>query len=44
VNPTTFKALLRTKGAERPGRVTVKVVGTDTGDGTQTQAWGLKLS
>ncbi len=44
VNPTTFKALLRTKGAERPGKVTVKVVGTDTGDGTQTQAWGLKLS
>ena len=44
VNPTTFKALLKTKGAARPGKVTVKVVGTDTGDGTQTQAWGLKLS
>ena len=44
VNPTTFKALLQTKGAARPGKVTVKVVGTDTGDGTQTHAWGLKLS
>jgi hypothetical protein len=44
VSPTTFKALLKTKGAARPGKVTVKVLGTDTGDGTQTQAWGLKLS
>jgi hypothetical protein len=44
VDPTTFKALLPTRKAERPGRITVKVVGTDAADGTQTQTWRLRLN
>ena len=44
VSHTTFKALLATKGVDRPGRIVVRVVGTDSAGGTQTQAWRLRLN
>ena len=44
VSHTNFKALLVTKGVDRPGRIVVRVAGTDSADGTQTQAWRLRLN
>jgi flagellar hook assembly protein FlgD len=43
VDHTTFKALLPTRKALRPGRITVRAIGTDSGAGTQTQTWTLRL-
>ncbi len=44
VSHTNFKALLVTKGVDRPGRIVIRVAGTDSADGTQTQAWRLRLN
>jgi flagellar hook assembly protein FlgD len=42
LSPTTFKASYDTRRAGE-ARVVVRVQGVDTGDGTQTQSWTLRL-
>jgi hypothetical protein len=43
VDHTTFKALLPTAAALRPGRITIRAIGTDSGAGVQSQTWALRL-
>jgi flagellar hook assembly protein FlgD len=43
LNETTFRVVLKTKAAGKPGEMKVRVAGTDIADGTQAKVFTLKL-
>lgn len=43
VSPTQFKAALRTKRGGKPGNMKLRISGIDTGGGTQSKAYTIRL-